>query len=175
MRIICAARMHRPVNGRCLVCTHAITCRREADTYVRLHKPGANGTPAFSQAFSRVRAAHGQVRNAHRPDAPPQAGAGAFRARTEQRAAARQARTCNARTGCNGTPAFLSASLHRQGTDGSACGVSCPFLPPMRQRRLTCGARRASLCGFAWIAQADTTGTSAPAARLGGLSGPSPV
>ena len=109
MRIICAARMHRPVNGRCLVCTHAITRRREADTYVRLHKPGANGTPAFSQAFSRVRAAHGQVRNAHRPDAPPQAGAGAFHARMQQRAAMRRAQAHNAHARCNGTPALIWA------------------------------------------------------------------
>ena len=46
-----------------------------------------------------------------------------------------------------------------------------PFAPPVRQRRLRCGARPLAVLGSCIARETRTTSTAAPAARLGGLSG----
>ena len=56
--------------------------------------------------------------------------------------AIRRACARNAHAGFKDTPAFLLPSLLRQGAIGSARIASCPFAPPIRQRRRWCGALR---------------------------------
>ena len=80
-------------------------------------------------------------------------------ARTHAASRGTRARTCTAHAGCLSTAAFLVAPLHRQGTGGSARDASCPFSPPVRQRRLRCGSGCAS--GQAELAMARERESSA--------------
>ena len=67
---------------------------------------------------------------------------GAFWCTNATTRAIRRACARNAHAGFKDTPAFLLPSLLRQGAIGSARIASCPFAPPIRQRRRWCGALR---------------------------------